>query len=78
MFGQSFYAFTEDGVVGEILVTASAPAPFNFSFSVNGGELLYTLEEFWQFIINKPLLSHLNVSIFLFVCLSWTGLILAS
>ena len=47
MFGQPSYAFTEDGVMGEIQVTASAPAPFNFSFSVNGGELLYTLEEFW-------------------------------
>ena len=47
IFGQPSYAFTENGVVGEILVTASAPAPFNFSFSVNGGELLYTLDEFW-------------------------------
>ena len=44
MFGQPSYAFTEDGVMGEIKVTASAPAPFNFSFSVNGGKLLYTLE----------------------------------
>ena len=46
MFGQPSYTFTEDGVMGEILVTASAPAPFNFSFSVNGGELLCAPEEF--------------------------------
>ena len=42
MFGQPSYMFTEDGVNGQIEVITSAPAPFDFSFSVNGGKLLCT------------------------------------
>ena len=70
MFGQPLYAFTEDGVMGTIQVVTSAPAPFDFSFSVNGGELLCAPEEFCCAgiigITGEPLPSDPNVN---FVCL---------